>query len=92
MELLQGARDKQEVAHIRRLLLSFEVIPLSEEIGYRGSVYMEQYALRVAMTPIDALIAATAADRHLTLCTGNAKHFRPIPDLDVKVFRKSARR
>ena len=35
----------------------------------------------------DALIAATAVEHGLTLCTGNDKHFRPVKDIAMKVFR-----
>lgn len=87
MELLQGSRDKRESAVIRRAMNHFEVIPLSAEIGYRGSLYMEQLALKVALTPIDAMIAATAVELQIPLCTANVKHFRAIADLSIKAFR-----
>ena len=87
MELYRGARDKREMAVIRRFLLDFETIPLSGEISYRGCLYMEQYALRIDLTPLDALIAATAMERQQLFCTGNARHFRQVADLDVQAFR-----
>ena len=87
MELFQGARDKREMAAIRRFLLDFETVPLSEEIGFRGCFYMEQHALKVDLTPVDALIAATAVERQQPLCTGNTKHYRHITDLELQTFR-----
>ncbi len=87
MELFQGARNKGETAEIRRFLLDFDTLPLSENIGHRACTYMEQYALRVSLGPADALIAATAAERQEPLCTGNTKHYQTIPELDVKPFR-----
>ena len=87
MELLHGARDKRDMAIIRRFLLDFDAIPLSEELGYRARLYIEQFALMVDLTPVDALIAATAVERQQPLCTGNAKHYRPISELQVKTFR-----
>jgi predicted nucleic acid-binding protein len=87
MELLQGARDKREMAAIRRFLLDFETMPLSEDIGYRGFLYMEQHALKVSLAPVDALIVATAVERQEILCTGNTKHYRPISELELKPFR-----
>ncbi len=89
MELLQGARDKNEVKIIRSFLkdMGFEVIPLTENIGHRASVYMEEYCLKVQMCLADALLAATAVENHLMLCTGNNKHYKPIAELEITVFR-----
>jgi len=87
MELFHGARDKRERAAIRRFLLDFETIPLSEDIGHRACIYMEQYALKPGLGPIDALIAATAAERQERLCAGNTKHYRQIPEVNLKPFR-----
>lgn len=87
MELLYGARDKRDIAIIRRFLLDFDTIPLSEELGYRARLYIEQFALMVDLTPVDALIAATAVERQQPLCTGNARHYRQISELQVKTFR-----
>ena len=58
MELLQGARDKKEVRLIRSFLkdLGFETLPITENIGYRASVYMEEYCLKIAMYLADALL------------------------------------
>jgi len=87
MELFQGCRDKRELATLRRFLLDFETLALSADIGYRARVYMEQHALGVRLTPVDALIAATSVARQERLCTGNVKHFRPIAELELKAFR-----
>ena len=89
MELLQGARDKRELKSIQSFLadFGFQMLPLSENIGHRAAIYMEEYALKCAMCVGDALVAATAVENHLVLCTGNRKHFTPIKDLDLRVFR-----
>ena len=89
MELVQGVRDKKELKLITSFLadLGIPVLPLTENIGHRASIYLEGHALKDGLTMSDALIAATAAERSLTLCTGNVKHFRVISDLELKVFR-----
>ena len=89
MELVQGARDKKELKAITSFLtdMGIPVLPLTENIGHRASIYLEEHALKDGMTMADALIAATAAERSLTLCTGNHKHFKVISDVTVRVFK-----
>ena len=89
MELLQGARDRREVKSIKGFLtdLAFAMVPLSENIGHRASIYMEEYGLKVSMGMADALLAATAVESQRTLCTANRKHYSPIGELDLRVFR-----
>ena len=47
MELLQGAHDKDDMRIIKRFMveLSFAVLPLSENVGHRALVYIEEYGL-----------------------------------------------
>jgi hypothetical protein len=89
MELIQGARDKRELKIIASFLADMDipVLPLTENIGHRATIYLEEHALKDGMAMADALIAATAMEYSLTLCTGNAKHFKVISDLDLDVFR-----
>lgn len=89
MELLRGAHDKQEMRGVKGFLadLGFEILPLTEDIGHRALFYVETYGLKTDLGIADALIAATAAEHNLTLCTGNRKHFAPISDLRLKVLR-----
>lgn len=89
MELLQAARDKRRHAIIKRYLtdLSFSVLPLTENIGHRALVYVEEYGLSSGMRAGDAIVAATATENGLMLATGDARHFRPVKGLALKVFR-----
>jgi hypothetical protein len=89
MELVQGARSKQEVKAIKGFLadFAFAVLPLTENIGHRAMVYMEEYSLRSGMSAGDALVAATAVEQGLPLCTANRKHYRLVQDLELKVLR-----
>jgi len=87
LELLDGIRDKREMTNLHHFLSNFDRIPLTEAIGHRACLYMEQYTLKTGLDPMDALIAATAVEYSQTLCTGNAKHYRQIAELDMRTFR-----
>jgi hypothetical protein len=89
MELLQGARDKADQKLVKDFVFAFDfvVLPLSENIGHRALVYIEEYALSAGLRSADALIAATAVEQHLELLTSNTRHFRAIRDLRLKAFR-----
>ncbi|MBW7863690.1 MAG: type II toxin-antitoxin system VapC family toxin [Candidatus Hydrogenedens sp.] len=89
MELLMGARDKKDSQTIRAFLasLGFRTLPLTENIGHRAAIYLEEYALMCRIGVQDSLIAATAVENEIPLCSGNAKHFKPINDINLKLFR-----
>jgi predicted nucleic acid-binding protein len=89
LELLQGARNQRHHESTKSFLKTFRftTLPLTENIGHRAAVYIEEYALSHGLRAGDALVAATAAEHGLTLCTSNAKHFSPIRDLKVRVFK-----
>ena len=89
MELLQCAQNKEQHEYTRSFLkeYGFQVLPLSEEIGHRAAVYIEEYALCHGLRAGDAIVAATAAQLNLALCTSNAKHLRAIKDLRLEVFK-----
>ena len=89
MELLQVAREKRQHAIIKRYLqdLAFSVLPLTENIGHRALVYVEEYRLSSGMRAGDAIVAATATENGLTLATGNARHFRSVKGLTLRIFR-----
>lgn len=89
MELLQTANNKKQHSTVKEFLRSygFEILPLTENIGYRASIYIEEYSLSSGLRAGDAIVGATATENNMTLATGNAKHFRPIKDLTIKIFR-----
>jgi predicted nucleic acid-binding protein len=89
MELLQGARDRREMLLLKRFAadLGFRTLPLTENIGHRAVVYMEEHGLSSGLRVADALIAATAAENNLTLCSGDRSHYRAISELVLKPFR-----
>ncbi|NQU39149.1 MAG: type II toxin-antitoxin system VapC family toxin [Lentisphaerae bacterium] len=88
LELLQGAANKLQHEYTKQFLkdFGFRTIPLSGNIGHRATVYIEEYSLSHGLRAGDALIAATAAESNLVLCSSNSKHFKPIRDLKLKAF------
>ena len=88
LELLQDARNKAEQRIAKAFLadLHFTILPLTEAVGHRAMVYIEEYGLTNGLRAGDALIAATATENNLTLMSGNGKHFKPIHGLRLKIF------
>ena len=89
LELLQNAKNKDQNRRINDFLTTFgfTILPLTENIGHRASIYIEEYTLSRGLRAGDAIIAATAVENNMTLVSGNAKHFRPIKELKLKIFK-----
>lgn len=88
MELVQGCRNKAELKALQKAFQSDDrtVLPIETDISQRASHLVEQLALAHGLQMADALIAATALEHGLPLLTGNAKHFKAVPHLDVLAF------
>lgn len=81
MELIQGSRDKIELAKIDKFLKKFEIIPLNQKISKKSMELMKEYSLSHGLLIPDALIAATAITNNLPLWTFNQKDFKYIKGL-----------
>ncbi len=94
MELLQAASNKGQHRIIKGFLrdLQFQTLPLTENIGHRALVYVEEYSLSSGLLAADAIIAATAAENSIPLCTSNQKHFKAVSDLELRIFKPGASR
>ncbi len=89
LELLQGARSKKEQQHIAAFLsgMEFVIYPLTEKVGHRAMIYIEEYALSHGLRAADAIIAATASENHCILISANLKHYKAIAKLMLKPFK-----
>lgn len=82
-ELIQGSRDKDELAAALKLVLSLSEIAIDKKISNKAIDLMKKFYLSKGLKFLDALIAATALENKLTLITGNLKHFKFIEGLSV---------
>jgi predicted nucleic acid-binding protein len=89
LELLQCAKGKAQQTAAKDFIREFriQVLPLTENIGHRASIYIDQFGLSGGLRAGDALIAATAVENGLPLCSSNKKHYRTLPDLDFREFK-----
>ncbi len=89
MELLQCAKNKEQQRITKKFLadFGFTVLPLTENIGHRALVYVEEYGISSGMRAGDAIIAATAVENGVPLGTSNSRHFRSVKDLRLQVLR-----
>lgn len=88
LELIQGMRNKTELAAVRKMLSlrNANVLPITPAITQRATGLMEDLALSHGLQAADALIAATALEHGLTILTGNSKHFEAVATLAVERF------
>ena len=77
LEVLQGMRNKAELAAVKKMLerRSAAILPLTDAITQRSISLMESLTLSHGLQMGDALIAATALEYRLPVLTGNVKHF-----------------
>ncbi len=89
MELLQGAKNKMHHKYVKDFICDFEfsILPLTENIGHRALIYVEEYTLSSNMRAGDAIIAATAVENNMPLSSSNIKHFKAIKELELKTFK-----
>lgn len=89
MELVQGVRNKEEFSFLRQTIHQFgwKILPLTENISQRATVYIESYALSHGLQLADALIAASAVESGTMLMTANTKHYKVIPEIGLKAYR-----
>ena len=89
MELAQGARDKEELRLLRHTirLNGWRVLPLTEEISHRATMYIENYALSHGLRLADALIAASAVQYGAALMTANTRHYECVRDIALERYR-----
>ncbi|PHS27555.1 MAG: VapC toxin family PIN domain ribonuclease [Methylophaga sp.] len=89
MELLQGAKNKTHHRYVKDFIAEFEfsILPLTENIGHRALIYVEEHALSSNMRAGDAIIAATANENNMPLVSSNVKHFKAIKKLQLKAFK-----
>jgi len=89
MELLQGTQNKTQHNYVKDFITSYDfiVLPITENIGHRASIYVEEYSIPSGLRAGDAIIAATAVENNMTLISSNIKHFKAIKDLKFKGFK-----
>jgi hypothetical protein len=88
IELIQGMRDKKEMNSLIKQLAKWnvDIVQINQDISTRAMIYVEQYHHSSAMEMADALIAATCINNSEILITGNEKHYKHIPNIQIKKF------
>ena len=81
MELMVGALNKREVSAIKKAFSDFEIIEISEVMSKKARALIEKFSKSHGLLIPDALIAATALELDVPLCTSNVSDFRFIPDI-----------
>ncbi len=81
--------NKTQHKYVKDFLTSFgfNVLSLTENIGHRASIYVEEYTLSSNIRSGDAIIAATAVENNMILSSSNAKQFKVIKELKLKPFK-----
>ena len=75
MEFVAGCRSVKERRQIDRLHSHYVIHDIDRDVASLAGDYIRQYGPSHGTDPIDALLAATAKTRGLSLATLNIKHF-----------------
>ena len=83
MELYYGALNKVELFQLKKFILLFEVIEVSETISSISTELIFEYAKSHNLAIPDSLIASTAININSKLLTLNLKDFKYIDGLKL---------
>ena len=88
LEVLQGIRNKSELAVLKKMLQYRHAVllPVTEAITLRATELMEALTLSHGLQLADALIAATGLVHGQPVLTAKLKHFTAVPGLLVEGF------
>ena len=88
MELLQGVRSNAELRLLRQTvrLNGWRILPLTEAIGHRATLYIERFGLSHGLRLADALIAASTVEAGDMLLTANARQYRCISEVSIAAY------
>ncbi len=82
-ELIQGSQNKPDLRIVEKTLSLLSQISIDTRISNTAISLMKEYNLSHGLLFLDALIAATALTKKLTLITANTKHFQFIKQLKL---------
>lgn len=83
LELLNAAQDETQQARINRFVQPFAVLSLGPMASARAVELMREHSLADGLTPLAALIAATALAHEIPLVVRDVRPFRNIAGLAV---------
>jgi hypothetical protein len=88
MEVVQGMRDKRELATLTVTLVKWKaaVLPVNEAISNMAVQLVERHFLSHSLDMADALIGSTALFYHVPLLTANIRHYAVIDGLVLETF------
>lgn len=88
MEIVQGMRNKAELNKFIKQITKWnvQILQLNSEVSTRAMIYVEEYFLSHSMELVDSLIAATCIYNSDILLTGNVKHYKHIPNIQLLKF------
>ena len=64
-----------------------EIMQINETISTRAMFLVEDYFLSSSLELGDAIIASTALENQEILLTGNDKHYKFIPNIQIQKFK-----
>jgi len=85
VELVQGAKNKSDVEQMEIALTEYELIHFDQAISRKTISLIRTYSKSHGLLFADAVIAATCLENGLELITLNAKDFRFIKGLKIRV-------
>lgn len=92
MEVLAGARDDRREADLRRLMLSFELLPFDTVADFDGAVRIYRRCRAAGVTPrgmIDCLIASVAWRTEAAVLAHDADLSRVARTIGIELDRAS---
>lgn len=88
VELIQGAKNKEDVEKIEIALTAYELIHFDHDISRRTISLIQKYSKSHGLLLADAMIAAVCLENMLDLVTLGAKDFQFIDGLNLIVPSK----